>query len=88
MMYETVTACNPDDPNECVDMDCTEEGYCCVEDVGCLDCSDADRENFDPEDCVEDDFMFLRLKEKALVFCDESESRCIDCNARTGHCCL
>jgi hypothetical protein len=54
MMYVTVTVCNPDDPTLCIDMDCNEDGYCCYEGE-CADCSDADPENFNPDDCVEDE---------------------------------
>jgi hypothetical protein len=72
-------------------MDCDEDAHCCVEGE-CADCSEADPDNFNPDDCVPDsntdDFMFIKMKKNALVFCDDSESRCIECNARTGHCCL
>jgi len=54
-MYETITACNPDDPSECIDFECDENAHCCVEGAGCADCSEANPNNFNPEDCVEDE---------------------------------
>ena len=38
-------------------MECDESGLCCFTDDdgegGCADCSEADPENFNPDDCVE-----------------------------------
>jgi len=50
-MYELVTACDPDDPSNCLDFECNEDGECCLVDVGCFDCSGADPDNFNPDDC-------------------------------------
>jgi len=47
--------CNPDNEDECID--CDQDARCCFDDV-CADCSGADFDDFDPDDCVPEEFMF------------------------------
>jgi len=46
--------CNPDDPSECIS--CDDSAVCCLLDgdevtEDCADCSNADFDNFDPDQC-------------------------------------
>jgi len=47
--------CNPDDPDECIEVSCDADLVCCLtEDEGdCADCSaTTDPSNINPADCV------------------------------------
>jgi len=59
-MYDlTIDACNPEDEDECLTLLCKDDALCCVADENgdatdeCADCSNADFDNFNPEDCEE-----------------------------------
>jgi len=96
------TVCNPDDETECLEICCDENARCCVED-DCADCSAADPENFNPDDCVPEDseeeeerfaFKFKKSKRSLEEVCEticnpDDETECLEiCCDENARCCV
>jgi len=82
--------CNPDDPSECIS--CDDSAVCCLLDgdevtEDCADCSNADFDNFDPDQCdpIDERFWFKKDDVEPFVSCNPDDpSECLTCDSATG----
>jgi hypothetical protein len=87
---EPLVICNPDNPSECIS--CDDSAVCCLSDDNgvtedCADCSEADFENFDPDQCdpIDERFWFKEDDVEPFVACNPDDpSECLTCDTATG----
>jgi len=70
--WECEEICHPEDDELCAELCCDEQALCCIDD-DCADCSGADPDNFDPDDCVPEgeEFVFKKTKKTKYQECGE-----------------
>jgi len=80
--------CNPDDKEECAEVECDEAKRCCIE-GSCADCSDAtlDSDEFNPDVCIPEGEEGEDVDEECLNECHENNDNaeafyeCIDADS-------